>query len=304
MTNHTAEPPHKVIDLYMYVSERRRLPTTNASLGSFMENLGRLYQAGFLFPGAKVWFNSENPSLGMWVLAEHSSHVEVLDTSNPQWVRITNTEMRISRTFRAGYNDGEHYRYTTSHETYRQLGLTEEHLRAVVVNHSGDEPLAYCTRTGIAHPRGGQFQHGPFLAVDILHYKAGTRRAVTNPYQAAIATIAGARLLSFGLAPREADWVKNNMDTYRLELDTKDFELLTRGTDGITKWATLLSRSVQSRSTKARHTHPMGPDLTPKVPDGPRGRELVEERVRNHDTTRRGGPRHGRASHEGRGGRG
>lgn len=196
---------------------QRDLNHVNATSAPLLIAIAKMWKGGFLPDDASVWFNADYPELGMWVLAEESTHVQFHESLVDLWARINRTSVRLATTWN-----------NTTIRPLREFrvgdtGLADIHSTIVVSQHTaGDTPerVRFAANSDIVKPVNGKVTFDPFTVVD-LNYHKGPDEASTNPLVSADALLNGTRLMTYGAEDDQVQLVHDNLDAFCSEVDPK-----------------------------------------------------------------------------------
>lgn len=221
--------------MLVYVRADANSPLAHVALGESLSRVVEMHLKGFLPYDSTVWINSDLPELGMWVLAEKSTHVRMHRSVYPGWFRLTRVAAKYARTSALSVTSPEATYYIGN-----VPGFDEVHSTIVLSHPDPDATVGIIANSNHIAGHGGTYTFDPFTVVDLNHYTP-PERASTNPVQQAHAMMNGVALLAYGYADNRKQFLNDNIDKYAI----------TFSEDHIAFFRELRNRSEQYAQTQA-----------------------------------------------------
>lgn len=204
--------------MIIYVRADAESPLAHVALGESLSRVVEMHLKGFLPYDATVWINSDLPELGMWVLAEKSTHVRMHRSVYPGWVRLTRTAAKYART--------SNLSNTAPEATYaigNVPGFDEVHSTLVISHPDPNGMIGIVANSNHITGHNGTYTFDPFTVVDLNHYKT-PEFATKNPVQQAHAMINGVALLTYGYSDERKQFVADNIEKYAITFTAEHIE--------------------------------------------------------------------------------
>lgn len=201
-------------------------------LTSSLSTIANLWHMKYLPSDASVWVNGDHPQLGMWVLADTSSHVRVHRSVEAGWARINRSSVRFARSAESTVSRP----LATYSLAETDIGVSDPNMTILVSHSQTDKRLQLLANSKIAHPVNGVVRFDPFTVVDLNHYTA-PEHATTNPVLAADAMVNGVKLMTYGADPDRVQMVKDNIESFVFDVDDKLSERIYGASQQTTKTA-------------------------------------------------------------------
>lgn len=197
-------------------------PVTEHVLTQFWRDLADLRQAGFLTDDSTVWLNPSYPSLGMWVLAERSTHVQIRRTATPGWAVLMRDSVRFGPTVRAALAAKDSATYTLDDVPK----FTDPTRSTILVMHNAPgQTLGFRKNSAIQRPADGQCSNASFTVVDLaLWQRRGIKPGKPSELSRAHAMVSGAQLLTHGMTDEGRDYVHENIEMFAAPFDDPGFD--------------------------------------------------------------------------------
>jgi hypothetical protein len=196
--------------MIIYVRADANSPLAHVALGESLSRVVEMHLKGFLPYDSTVWINSDLPELGMWVLAEKSTHVRMHRSVYPGWFRLTRVAAKYARTSALSVTSPEATYYIGN-----VPGFDEVHSTIVLSHPDPDATVGIVANSNHIAGHGGTYTFDPFTVVDLNHYTA-PEHATRNPVQQAHAMINGVALLTYGYSDDRKQFVSDNIDKYAI----------------------------------------------------------------------------------------
>lgn len=213
-----APPTQKGAPMIVYVRADADSPLAHVALGESLSRVVEMHLKGFLPYDATVWINSDLPELGMWVLAEKSTHVRMHRSVYPGWFRLTRTAAKYARTSALSVNQPEATYYIGN-----VPGFDEVHSTIVISHPDPTATVGIIANSNHITGHGGTYTFDPFTVVDLNHYTAPAS-ASRNPVQQAHAMMNGVALLTYGYGDSRKEFVAENIDKYAVDFTKEHIE--------------------------------------------------------------------------------
>lgn len=219
----------------------------SAAAQNFID-ITQLHKAGIIDSTSSVWMNANAPEIGMWVLNHRSSFLKVYRPTYAGWVRLTRSNARWARSLNATSQpiadqvldlrhiptDGGDAPQVTIVIAHRETG---KHI-GVVADGKTHRPDKY-----------GQYHFDPFTVIDLHQYTQPEVDKGRSAYHQAHAMINGAAIMSVN-APDGGEFIRNNMDVFKIEFDEKHLEFLQNHWHAIETYAETHSERLIDRLKK------------------------------------------------------
>ncbi len=221
----------RTVIVYMYATADT---PAEAAAQNFID-ITEMCRRGFFSKDSTVWMNADAPEAGMWTLNTKSTYLKVFRSVYPGWVRLTRTSAKWGRTAQATTKDA------TPVLDLRNLPDDPKPSATIIVSHRDKEtPVQVVADGSIQRSNGnGVFIFDPFTVVDLHRYSAPEVPIVPSSYEAAHAMINGAAIMSTTSTEEGAEFIRDHMDLFRIEIEDRDLEYLTKHMDGIEKYASI-----------------------------------------------------------------
>lgn len=210
---------HRLRPANAYRSEDE-INNLNVTAAPLILGIAKMWRKGFLPDDATVWINADMPELGMWVLAEESTHVYYHESIIAGWARITRTSVRLGTTWKNTVNR------PIKEFRVGDTGLADIH-STVVLNHnsatSSPDRVQFVANSDIAKPVNAKVRFDPFTVVD-LNYHTGPEKASTNPLVRADALLNGTRLMTYGADEDRVALVHDNVEAFCSEINPEELD--------------------------------------------------------------------------------
>lgn len=196
-------------------------PVTEHALTQMWRDLADLKQTGFITDESTVWLNASYPELGMWVLAERSTHVRVRRATVPGWAVLMRNEVRFGNTVREALAAKESSRYTLD-EIPKLTDPT--HSTIVVMHNAPNQRLGFRRNSSIVRPVDGQCSNSSFTVIDAtLRQRQGIVPGKPTELQRAHAMVSGAQLLTHGMSEEGRAYVHDNLELFAAPFEDPGF---------------------------------------------------------------------------------
>jgi hypothetical protein len=204
--------------MIVYVRADADSPLAHVALGESLSRVVEMHLKGFLPYDATVWINSDLPELGMWVLAEKSTHVRMHRSVYPGWFRLTRAAAKYARTSALSVTSPEATYYIGN-----VPGFDEAHSTIVLSHPDPKATVGIIANSSHITGHGGTYTFDPFTVVDLNHYTA-PESASSNPVQRAHAMMNGVALLTYGYSEARKEFVADNIDKYAITFTEEHIE--------------------------------------------------------------------------------
>lgn len=227
---------HRTVIVYMYATADT---PAEAAAQNFID-ITEMCRRGFFSEDSTVWMNADAPEAGMWTLNAKSTYLKVFRSVYPGWVRLTRTRAKWGRTAQATTKDA------TPVLDLRNLPDDPKPSATIIVSHRDkDTPVQVVADGSIQRSNGnGIFVFDPFTVVDLHRYSVPETPVSPSPYEAAHAMINGAAIMSTTSTEEGAEFIRDHMDLFRIEIEGRDLEYLTKHMDGIERYARIRTEKL------------------------------------------------------------
>lgn len=205
------------ITLHAFI--RPGTPTSVAS-HTLVAQLAELYEFGVIGPGNRVWCNFDIPN-ALWVLAETSTFLRVVDVPVAGYVRLT----------RRGMAWGRVARDTTDQVRVRiernELPIDiQQHDEVTVAFRNGDDTLMRVQHTGDNHDMVDYESY--YKGLRVIDFKINGRHRKTPPEQPSEfdrnqAGVRGLDLMCATVGPAMHRFIRENLDAFTNRVDVGEF---------------------------------------------------------------------------------
>lgn len=185
--------------------------TALAAMSQSLSTIAELWHLKYLPSDATVWVNADYPELGMWVLAENSTHVRVHRSLEAGWARITRQSVRLGRTA-----DSVVKRPTATY-TLSDLLMDDVKSTILILHSQPGKRVQFNAGSETAYPVNGTVTFDPFTVVD-LHKYTPPENATRNPVESADAMINGVKLMTYGASDERVELVRNDVEKFSIEV--------------------------------------------------------------------------------------
>lgn len=231
----------------IYVRARADSPRSHSVLSESLHRVVAMHLKGYLPFDATVWINSDLPELGMWVLAEKSTHVRMLRSAYPGWVRLTRTAAKYARTSDLSTESPE-----VTYSIGNIPGFDEKHSTIVIEHPDPDATVRIIANSVHVPDHDGQYTFDPFTVIDLNHYTA-PKSATRNPVQHAHAMINGVALLTHGYSEARKQFVNDNIDQYAIEFAEEDIDFFRQLKSREDEYAHARAHEILTQIQSATH---------------------------------------------------
>ena len=227
--------------------------TVTHSIADTLTKVSSLNRHGFLPMDATVWINGDYPDLGMWVLAERSSHVRVHRTITPGWVRLTRTQARIAATI-----DATSGAPAATYSISDVPGSDDVRSTLIIAHSSSTDKVRVVANSAVVNFEGGSYSYDPWTVVD-LHAYSAPESATTNPVQCAHAMLNGVKLMTYGYSDETRQAVADNIDSFAFEFGPKDKSFFAQIDSKVNDYAKFRANEILSHISSSKLTIPDAP---------------------------------------------
>lgn len=214
--------------------------TVTHSIADTLTKISSLNRQGFLPMDATVWINGDYPDLGMWVLAERSSHVRVHRTITPGWVRLTRTQARIAATI-----DATSAAPSATYSINDVPGSDDVRSTLIIAHSSSSDKVRVVANSAVVNFEGGAYSYDPWTVVDLNAY-AAPENATTNPVQCAHAMLNGVKLMTFGFSDDARQMVADHIEDFSFDFAEKDRNFFDQIDSRVTDYAKFRADEILS----------------------------------------------------------
>lgn len=199
-------------------------------------DITEMYRMKFLNNDSTVWMNADAPEAGIWVLTHgKSTYVKVYRTVYAGWVRLTRSTAKWGRTAQA-----------TTQNPVPVMDIrnipdgSKPNATILVVHREKGQPVGVVADGSIQHfDRSGSVTFDPFTVIDLNKYTAPTDAKTSSPWEAAHAMINGAAIMSCTSSEELGEFIRENMDTFRVDFGEKHLNFLEQHHQKIEEYAKL-----------------------------------------------------------------
>lgn len=211
-----------------------------AAMSLSLTTIAELWHLKYLPSNARVWVNADYPELGMWVLAENSTHVRVHRGLEAGWARITRQSVRIGRTA-----DSVVKRPIATY-TISDLLMDDVKSTILIAHSQPGTKVQFNAGSETAYPVNGTVSFDPFTVID-LHRYTPPETATVNPVEAADAMINGVKLMTYGAPDERVNLVRSEIEKFSLEIDEANLSRIYGETEKINKAAKALFSQIYTQ---------------------------------------------------------
>lgn len=206
----------------IYAAIREVGPITENVLTGFWRDLADLRQTGFLNDDSTVWLNPSYPTLGMWVLNDKSTHVQIRRTAEPGWAVLMRDSVRFGPTVRAALAAKDSSIYTLDDVP----SFTNPTRSTILVMHNAPgKTLGFRKNSAIQRPYDGQCSNQNFTVIDMaLWQRRGFTTGTPSELAKAHAMVSGVELLTHGMTEEGREFVHNNLELFSAPFTDPGFD--------------------------------------------------------------------------------
>lgn len=233
--------------MIIYVRAHADSPLAHVALSESLQRVVEMHLKGYLPFDATVWLNSDLPELGMWVLAEKSTHLRMHRSVYPGWIRLTRTAAKYARTGRLTNTSPEATYYIGNVPGFDEIHST------IVISHPDPTVTVGIIANSVHIPdHNGQYTFDPFTVIDLNHYTA-PESATRNQVQQAHAMINGVALLTHGYSEGRKQFVADNIDKYAIVFGEDDIDFFRQLRSRESEYAHARAHEILGKITDATH---------------------------------------------------
>lgn len=213
-----------------------------AAMSLSLSTIAELWHLKYLPSNATVWINADYPELGMWVLAENSTHVRVHRSLEAGWARINRQSVRLGRTAESVL------KRPIATYSINELLMDDVKSTILIAHSQPNKQVQFNAGSETRYPENGTVTFDPFTVID-LHRYTPPETATSNPVESADAMLNGVRLMTYGASDERVELVRNDIDKFAIEIDDDKIGRIYGETEKVNRAARALFGTIYNQLT-------------------------------------------------------
>jgi hypothetical protein len=213
----------------------------------YLELIARISTGNAYLPrDATVWGTVLDRSLGLWVLGETSTFLKVRSTVDAGACILDRSRVRFGATTRAALAA------TADSESVAGIpaATSGDPATTIILDHGQpDKRVTFRAGSSMFSAPDGVCTYDPFTVVDLPNYTAPDH-ATSDPFTSADAMHNGVNLMVQGLNYDEADYVRHNVERFRLPEEVLSMDNVSKAGSALEKAAAGVCKYIREQVDK------------------------------------------------------